>query len=165
MEIIKIVQSGKEITSNVFEESFSMKEFLEGQVLDIIKKACETKKYDGGVFLNLELASSELNKMSHRFSEVLNLPFIEYDPETDLVDELNKAKEHHKWTISYFDYPKGKEEYSIESLLTVGNGYFGLRGTTPEMLISDANYPATYIAGVYNTLESTIGENKVENED
>ena len=41
----------------------------------------------------------------------------------------------------------------------------GLRGTTPEMTISDDHYPATYIAGLYNTAASEVAGQVVENED
>ena len=58
-----------------------------------------------------------------------------------------------------------ENEYAVESLLTVGNGFLGLRGTTPEMTISDDHYPATYIAGLYNTAASEVAGQVVENED
>ena len=43
--------------------------------------------------------------------------------------------------------------------------FLGLRGTTPEMTISDDHYPATYIAGLYNTAASEVAGQVVENED
>ncbi len=69
------------------------------------------------------------------------------------------------WTLDYYGYTPGKSEYSVESLLTTGNGFIGLRGTLPEMEISEAHYPATYLAGLYNGAPSVIEGRTVINED
>jgi trehalose/maltose hydrolase-like predicted phosphorylase len=102
------------------------------------------------------------------FSEQLNLPIIIYDDSLS-VDQLTAhlaEKQHYdEWHLDYYGYTPGKEEYSIESLLTVGNGFMGLRGTLPEMQISPENYPATYIAGLYNEVQSTVAGQIVANED
>ena len=42
---------------------------------------------------------------------------------------------------------------------------FRLARLTPEMTISDDHYPATYIAGLYNTAASEVAGQVVENED
>jgi trehalose/maltose hydrolase-like predicted phosphorylase len=68
------------------------------------------------------------------------------------------------WTLSYFDYAL-EEEGTRETLCTVGNGYFGTRGALEETEASDTNYPGTYIAGVYNRLESEVVGRIVVNED
>ncbi len=68
------------------------------------------------------------------------------------------------WSLSYFDYPKKKERIR-ESLCTIGNGYFGTRGAAEECDANKINYPGTYIAGVYNRLESQIAGRRVINED
>lgn len=165
MEIVKIIEKQQRIYSNVFEESFSVEELLNGKVLKKLTESCQQRKYEGGFFYDLSLNDKEVYQLTHLFSEKLNIPFGIFDPHIELEEKLKQISDHHEWTVTYFNYPKGKEEYSIESLLTVGNGYFGLRGTTPEMTISKNNYPATYIAGVYNTQKSKIGESIVENED
>ena len=38
-------------------------------------------------------------------------------------------------------------------------------GTTPEMEISDANYPGLYLASLYNTAESEVSDRTITNED
>ena len=68
------------------------------------------------------------------------------------------------WKISYFDYVPDKEK-SRETLLTIGNGYFGTRGAMEESDAGDCNYPGTYMAGVYNRLISKVADRDVENED
>ncbi len=69
-----------------------------------------------------------------------------------------------QWTLSYFDYDPEKER-TREALSTVGNGYFGTRGAMEETRANEVNYPGTYIAGVYNRLESLIAGRTVVNED
>ncbi|MFX1255233.1 MAG: HAD-IA family hydrolase [Promethearchaeota archaeon] len=84
------------------------------------------------------------------------------------IDSLEKwfveGLEQDKWSLSYFDYSIEKES-TRESLLTVGNGYFGTRGAMVECDANGINYPGTYIAGVYNRLKSHIAGRTVVNED
>jgi len=68
------------------------------------------------------------------------------------------------WSIKYHDYVAEKEK-TREALLTVGNGFFGTRGAMPEAEPGKFNYPATYMAGVYNRLVSKVGDRDIENED
>jgi len=68
------------------------------------------------------------------------------------------------WKISYHDYNTVKEK-TRETLLTIGNGYFGTRGAMEEADAGEKNYPGTYIAGLYNRLVSKVGDRDVENED
>ncbi|WP_430610565.1 glycoside hydrolase family 65 protein [Enterococcus sp. DIV0876] len=93
-------------------------------------------------------------------TEKLNQPFVCGTAET--FDEKSTAI---PWTLEYYGYTPGKDEYSVESLLTVGNGFIGLRGTTPEMTISEENYPGLYIASLYNTVESDVAGHTIRNED
>ena len=72
--------------------------------------------------------------------------------------------EKDNWSITYNDYNPEKEK-TRETLLTVGNGYFGTRGAMEETDASDKNYPGTYVAGMYNRLTSKVGDRDVENED
>ncbi len=53
----------------------------------------------------------------------------------------------------------------VEALFTLGNGYLGTRGAMPEASGSKIHYPGTYIAGVYNKLETLIAGRRVVNED
>jgi trehalose/maltose hydrolase-like predicted phosphorylase len=66
--------------------------------------------------------------------------------------------------LTYPEYDPVKER-SREALLTTGNGYFGTRGAVEELDANPVNYPGTYMAGLYNRLESKVAEHIVENED
>jgi len=68
------------------------------------------------------------------------------------------------WSISYFDYCPDREG-TRETLLSIGNGYFGTRGAQVETSANEWNYPGTYIAGLYNRLESSVGGHTISNED
>ncbi len=68
------------------------------------------------------------------------------------------------WHLRYFDYDPNKERMR-EALCTIGNGYFGTRGANIENCANSINYPGTYIAGVYNELESNVDDQKIRNED
>lgn len=81
-----------------------------------------------------------------------------------LIEWFNKGIEEDSWSIQYHEYDISKEK-SRESLLTVGNGYFGTRGAMEEVTADENHYPGTYIAGLYNRLKSPIGDRLVENED
>jgi len=73
--------------------------------------------------------------------------------------------ERKQWAITYSGYDPEREG-TQETLTTVGNGYFGTRGALEEIPANgDVNYPGTYIAGVYNRLESTIAGRTITNED
>ncbi|MCK4471613.1 MAG: glycoside hydrolase family 65 protein, partial [Anaerolineae bacterium] len=58
-----------------------------------------------------------------------------------------------------------EKEGTREALCTVGNGYFGTRGALEECDANGTNYPGTYIAGVYNRLESEVAGRTIVNED
>ena len=92
---------------------------------------------------------------------VTDLGEINFD---GLVDWFRNGLHQDQWSISYLDYDPGKEK-SRETLLAVGNGYFGTRGAMEESKPGDINYPGTYMAGVYNRLVSEVGGREVENED
>ena len=77
---------------------------------------------------------------------------------------LTEQLPEEQWSISYFDYNPEKEG-TREALLAVGNGYFGTRGALEETAAGESNYPGTYIAGLYNRLESEVGGRMVGNED
>ena len=79
-------------------------------------------------------------------------------------DWMTKRLYEEQWSISYYDYAPEKEG-TRETLLTVGNGYFGTRGALEETQASDINYPGTYVAGLYNRLESIVAGRSVFNED
>ncbi|MFJ6556172.1 glycoside hydrolase family 65 protein [Streptomyces luteogriseus] len=69
-----------------------------------------------------------------------------------------------EWIWEYEGYDPDAERLR-ESLCTLGNGYFATRGAVPESTAGLVHYPATYAAGVYNRLESTVAGRRVVNED
>ncbi|OYT16184.1 MAG: beta-phosphoglucomutase [Bacteroidetes bacterium 4572_77] len=77
---------------------------------------------------------------------------------------FQEGLEADNWSVSYRDYDADKEK-SRESLLSMGNGYFGNRGAMEEIQADEKHYPATYMAGLYNRLKSPIGDRMIENED
>lgn len=77
---------------------------------------------------------------------------------------FEEGKKKDSWSITYHDYDAAKEK-SRESLLAVGNGYFGNRGAMEEVKADEKHYPATYIASLYNRIESPIGDRMIPNED
>jgi len=77
---------------------------------------------------------------------------------------FTKDLEKQNWHINYYDYDVHKER-TREALLTVGNGYMGVRGAVEESRANEVNYPATYIAGIYNRLESRVADKLISNED
>ena len=77
---------------------------------------------------------------------------------------FNEGLLNAQWILSYTNFSK-EQESTRESLCTVGNGYFGTRGSFEESKFNGINYPGTYIAGVYNRVESIISDRKIQNED
>ncbi len=83
----------------------------------------------------------------------------------DSIEEwFSKGLDEDMWSLSYYNYSP-ENEGTRETLCTVGNGYFGTRGALEESEANGINYPGTYIAGVYNRLESEVAERTVVNED
>jgi len=68
------------------------------------------------------------------------------------------------WKLVYNRFDPAEESLR-ESLCTLGNGHFGVRGSAPEEVASRIHYPGTYIAGVYNKLATHIAGRTVYNED
>lgn len=81
-----------------------------------------------------------------------------------IEDWLTKRLAEEQWSLSYYDY-NPEEEGTRETLLTIGNGYFGTRGALEETKDNEINYPGTYIAGLYNRMESIVADRTVVNED
>lgn len=68
------------------------------------------------------------------------------------------------WTLDFTKYIP-EEEKTTEALCAVGNGYMGTRGSFEETASSEYHYPGTYMPGLYNILESQVGDRVIENED
>lgn len=73
--------------------------------------------------------------------------------------------QYDQWHLNYYGVYHDKKEYGQESLLTLGNGFFGLRGAFVEANESKDYYPGTYIAGLFDQLTTNIEGRDVENED
>ncbi len=90
------------------------------------------------------------------------------DLEEISIDSINKwfktGLRKDGWKLEYHDYDMSGER-SRETLLAVGNGYFGTRGAMFESKANKVNYPGTYIAGLYNRLISKVGGREIDNED
>ena len=67
------------------------------------------------------------------------------------------------WRLEYDDFVP-EEEGRRESLCALGNGYFVTRGAAPETSADEIHYPGTYVAGLYNRLESNIDGRVLEDE-
>lgn len=136
---------------------------------ELIGKLKDISEFDGGLIIGLKNAvfkdGENTFDLVQLMIEALNKPFALKNDNDDAEKLLSTVQEEVIWNLKYVGYHPGKDEYSVESLLTVGNGYFGLRGTLPEMRISDDHYPATYFAGLYNQAKSQIGDATVTNED
>jgi len=82
----------------------------------------------------------------------------------DIQQWFKQGIKDDQWQISYVAYKKEKERIR-EALCSVGNGYLGTRGSAEECKSNGVNYPATYIAGVYNRLSSEVAGRTIYNED
>lgn len=67
------------------------------------------------------------------------------------------------WSLTYGCY-EGDKEQLREALCTLGNGYMATRGSAPESTAGEEHYPGTYIAGIYNRLQSEVRGRSIENE-
>lgn len=68
------------------------------------------------------------------------------------------------WKLTYNRFDPETENLR-EALCTLGNGYLGTRGATPETAATRVHYPGTYIAGVYNALTTEVAGQLIVNED
>lgn len=59
------------------------------------------------------------------------------------------------WVLGYHGFDPAHEGHR-EALTTLGNGRMGMRGARPEHSDDGTHYPGTYLAGIYDRLESTI---------
>ena len=81
-----------------------------------------------------------------------------------IEDWFRQGLKKDSWSITYNDYDAGKEK-ARETMLTIGNGYFGTRGAMEESTSGGVNYPGTYLAGLYNRRISKVAGKDIENED
>ena len=67
------------------------------------------------------------------------------------------------WILEYDGFDPASEGLR-EALCTLGNGFLGTRGAAPEAQADEVHYPATYAAGVYNRLPTTVAGLTLEDE-
>ena len=65
--------------------------------------------------------------------------------------------------LTYHGYDPAQEGIR-ETLCTLANGYLGTRGAAPEGGADAAHYPGTYLAGVYNRLQTALDGQTMEDE-
>ena len=68
------------------------------------------------------------------------------------------------WRWEYHAYDPDTEAL-VEALCTLGNGRMATRGSAPETHQDGTHYPATYLAGCYDRLTSTVDGRTLDNED
>lgn len=93
---------------------------------------------------------------------VLALPTIK---QIGLAKALQQKQAANSWHLDYYGQYQGKRNYGQEAMLTIGNGFLGLRGAYVEAQADADNYPGLYVAGVYNQNTTTINGREVVNED
>lgn len=81
----------------------------------------------------------------------------------DLLTLEEKGTLADVWTLRYEGFDPG-EEGLRETLCTLGNGYFATRGAAAECRADGVHYPGTYVAGVFNRLETEIAGQVIQNE-
>jgi alpha,alpha-trehalase len=67
------------------------------------------------------------------------------------------------WVLEYNGFDPALEGLR-ETLCTLGNGYLATRGAAPEARADEVHYPATYVAGIYDRLSTTIAGSTLEDE-
>lgn len=98
---------------------------------------------------------------------IFHIPVINSEDiaNSDLLSAYEEELNYSTWHLDYYGIDHGKRQYGQESMQTIGNGFYGLRGTYLEAKANDDNYPATYVAGVFNQLGTPINGRNVINED
>lgn len=147
-----------------------------GDNLEKIKVVLAGLQIDAAILLNsLEYEFSDtIIGINHNridiglaITNMLNIPVVcQRDVEEHgLAKAIKKKQRYNEWHLDYFGEYEKKRNYGQEAMLTIGNGYFGLRGAYVESRADEDNYPGTYVAGVYNQLTTKIGDHDVTNED
>ncbi|NLR32813.1 glycoside hydrolase family 65 protein [Levilactobacillus tujiorum] len=100
-------------------------------------------------------------------TNMLNIPVVSSQAiaEQGLDAALKAKRDYLTWHLDYYGQYQGKRNYGQEAMLTVGNGFFGLRGAYTEAHADQDNYPGMYTAGLYDQLTTNINGRQVTNED
>lgn len=100
-------------------------------------------------------------------TNMFNVPVVAQPTvkEIGLEKAITAKQEYNSWHLDYYGQYKDKRNFGQESMLTVGNGFFGLRGAYVEARADQDNYPGMYVAGLYNQNTTNINGRDVVNED
>ncbi|BDZ29559.1 glycoside hydrolase family 65 protein [Lactiplantibacillus brownii] len=100
-------------------------------------------------------------------TNLLNIPVVSRAAvDRDGLTAAIKAKKAYlNWHLDYYGQYQGVRNNGQEAMLTVGNGYFGIRGAYVESRADKNDYPGTYVAGVFDQETTTIKDHAVVNED
>ncbi|WP_407892588.1 glycoside hydrolase family 65 protein [Lacticaseibacillus sp. N501-2] len=82
-----------------------------------------------------------------------------------LKQALEAKRDLASWHLDYYGQYSGARNFGQEAMLTIGNGFLGLRGAYVEANADDDNYPGLYVAGVYNQNTTQIDDQAIVNED
>ncbi|MGA7206216.1 MAG: glycosyl hydrolase family 65 protein [Specibacter sp.] len=67
------------------------------------------------------------------------------------------------WTLASHGFDPAEEGWR-ETLYTLGNGYWGTRGSQPGSVSDGVHCPGTYFAGIYNRRTTMLGSTPMESE-
>ena len=82
---------------------------------------------------------------------------------TTLLSEPNTPAAPESWILAFDGYDPSTETLR-EALCSVGNGYLGVRGATPDSTAGPHHYPGTYAAGIYDRVRDTVAGQEIDNE-
>lgn len=161
------------------EQSFILDEtwFIEGSLLwqnylkDLIVQELEalfvqTNKTSAYIASRYELPT-QVFFLQQYLQEQTTLPIIDGLPDKtdDIVHYVEAKVKNYTWRLSYYGFVAGTKEKVQETLLTVGNGYLGLRGAMVETRASASHYPGLYLMNGYNRSKTKVGSQMVSYED
>ena len=122
MKLVAILMDGHKATITLPDNQVHTIDNL-AENLDALKTILETADFEGGYVTGCDeyLVPTNFGIMpvAQWISETYNVPFVFSDAENFEA----KAKDN-LFQLAYYGFTPGKDEYSIESLLTVGNGLF-----------------------------------------
>lgn len=116
---------------------------------------------------NIITYNDELLDLASELEDIFHIPVINLQNilDSNIDTAIHNEEKYSTWHLDYYGLSHGKRQYGQESMQTIGNGFLGLRGTYLEAKANDDNYPATYIAGVFDQLSTPINGRDVINED
>lgn len=117
---------------------------------------------DTVVGLNHQRIDIGLALMNMFNKPVVALPTVQ---RKGLQAAVAQKRDYAAWHLDYYGQYQGKRNFGQEAMLTIGNGFMGLRGAYVEAHADADNYPGLYVAGMYNQNTTPINGKAVVNED